>query len=343
MTAPGTGERAAGEVGVREVVERIGAEQHEQVDARRRPRPTRMPAASRPPSCGREAELRARRRRCRAAAPAAPWRPGRRRARSCSARGGRRGRLGEVGAPGDDDDRARRAAGRRSSCSASAACSGADRAGLDPDAAPGVAGQAGVGRASISMILHRALLGGVAQPQEQDRQLLLEVGPEQDDRRRLRRLVDRRPRAGRARPAGRPSPSWASRCGDADGVGERGPGEGVLVRAPGAAEDGDAPRPAAGRAPRATSWAAASRATLHDVSASPPSPRTSGAVRRSSAVRRLEVEAAAVAQPAPVDRRRSRRRGSARARRATTARRCGSRRCTPCTCSRPARGPTAGP
>ena len=72
--------------------------------------------------------------------------------------------------------------------------------------------------------------------------------------------------------------------------------------------------PPAARASR-TSWAAAVMATFHDVAARPPSPRTSGASRRSSELDGLEVEAAAVAQPAPVDRDRSRRRGSARARR----------------------------
>ena len=84
--------------------------------------------------------------------------------------------------------------------------------------------------------------------------------------------------------------------------GQLGPREGVLVGAPGAAEHGDARRPAGGervldqrgggaRAPRST------------TSATRPSPsRTSGLGRAASSLfDGLEAEPALVAQPAPVD------------------------------------------
>ena len=87
----------------------------------------------------------------------------------------------------------------------------------------------------------RALLDRMAQPQEQDAELLLRVGPEQDDRRGRRRLVDGR--AGQAEHLGRePVADLRVAVDDTEGVGELGPREGVLVRAVGTAENGDALR-----------------------------------------------------------------------------------------------------
>ena len=157
-------------------------------------------------------------------------------------RGGRRlRRLGKVGPAGDDDDRAaaelvddERVGERRRSCCRAT--------GLDADRAPGQRGQPGRHRSQLDEsrpLAHDA----VAQAQVEDRQLLLEVGAEEDHRRCGGGAVDRRPR--QVEDLGRqPVAELGVTVLDADGVGEPGPGEGVLVGAPGAAEQGDALRPA---------------------------------------------------------------------------------------------------
>ena len=122
-----------------------------------------------------------------------------------------------------------------------------------------------------------------------------------------------------------------------DALGQLGPGVGVLVGEPGAAEDGrpsSAPprsRPrwmasaagAQGRRPRGTSTQPVARRA------------PAGVPRRSALLTRLEVEAALVAQPAPVD-------GvdvdavvAQQLVALTTARRCGSRPSTSCRSTRP--------
>ena len=85
--------------------------------------------------------------------------------------------------------------------------------------------------------------------------------------------------------------------------GQLGPGEGVLVRAAGAADDGDRRRAAVGERGLDAAPAAASMAADHDdgdqLVALADQRRASS---RSGEFDRLEAEAALVAQPAPVDR-----------------------------------------
>ena len=213
-------------------------------------------------------------------------------------RGGRRRRrLGEVGAPGHDDD----GAGAQLVGDLVVGERGLQRGrrpGLDADGAPGVTGQAGVGGPDLDD-LHLALLGGMPQPQVQDRQLLLEVGTEQDDRRRLGGLGDRRPRQAE-HGGGQAVTELGVTVRRADGIGERSPRVGVLVRTSRPTEHGDALRTTCGER---LAHEVGRRVERHV-------PRRLGEAalaaheRRGEAligVRGLVAEAAAVAEPAPVD------------------------------------------
>ena len=211
--------------------------------------------------------------------------------------GGRSRRLGEVGPPGDDDHRS---GGELVGdlVLGQGGLQAVERAGLDTDAAPGMARQAGVRRADLDD-LHLALLGGVAQAEEQDRQLLLEVRPEQDDGRRLRRLGDRRPRQ-TEHGGGQAVAELGVTVRRADGVGERGPREGVLVRPPRPTEDGDALRATGGERLAHELGGGVDRHVPRRLG----EPALAAHERRGQAligVGGLVVEAATVAQPAPVD------------------------------------------
>ena len=120
---------------------------------------------------------------------------------------------------------------RRSCCRAT---------GFDPDRAPGQRRQSGRHRSELDEprpLPH----GAVAQPQVEDGQLLLEIRADKDHRRCGGGALDRRPR--QVEDLGRqPVSELCIAVLDAEGVGELGPGEGVLVGPPGAAEQGDALR-----------------------------------------------------------------------------------------------------
>ena len=193
-----------------------------------------------------QARAAGRRRRCRAAAPGARVTSGctaataSYTARSVAAADCRR--LGKVGSAGDDDDGAaaelvdderigeRRRGGR---------CAPPDSTRHRAPRQRGQAGRHGRQLDEPRPLAHDA----VAQAEVEDRQFLLEVGAEEDHRRRRGGALDRRP--GQVEELGRqPVAELGVTVLDADGVGEAGPGEGVLVGAPGAAEQGDALRSA---------------------------------------------------------------------------------------------------
>ena len=198
--APARARRARSASGT--VGERVGAEQHEQVDAAlggggedaasRRARPRR--------ASGRAA---GRRRRCRGAAPGSTVAPGQASSTARSAAVGGLAGLGEVGPPGDDDDRTggelvgdlvRRRA-RRSTAPTAPASTGTLRqaCGVSPVAA-----------GPSSRILTLRCSAAWRSRRWRTRQLLLEVGAEEHDRARRGGLVDGRPGQGQQlRPAAR--------------------------------------------------------------------------------------------------------------------------------------------
>ena len=278
----GAGEARRGQVAVGEVGERVGAEQHQRVDPavgrglrgcrwRRgpaRPAPCRH-AVGEPVAAVVERDparaaarargpCRGRRGRWPGAAPAGSGRRARRRAATAAAattavaglgqrrpaeHDGERRRSRAARAPGPRARRRRRRRRRPSPTSASSALDGL--AGAVAQRRRGVARSRPVASGDSSTTLTPSVDDGVAQPQVQDRQLLLEVGAEQEHRAAGARTPRRSsPAAGRARPR----PAGRRRAGvDVVGadhaLGQLRPGVGGLVGEAGAAEDGDAAGP----------------------------------------------------------------------------------------------------
>ncbi len=208
----------------------------------------------------------------------------------------RRGRLRQVGPAGDDHHRS----GSELLLHRGVGEGGPEPGpgtGLDAHTAPGVAGQSGLDGTELEDPA-APLLGGVAQTQVEDGELLLEVRSEEHDRLRRRRFVDGGPR--QVEELGRqPVADLGVAVVDADGVGEAGPGEGVLVRAACPAEQGDAARPArlhgvgdqlGGDVERGVPRRLGQPALAAHEGRAEPLLRAHG----------LEVEAPAVAQPTPV-------------------------------------------
>ena len=140
----------------------------------------------------------------------------------------------------------------------------------------------------------------MAQPEVEDRELLLEIGAEQHDGGGGGGLVDRRP--GQLQQLGRQAVGELGvAVRDVEGVGEPGPGEGVLVGAARAAEHGDA-----GRSAGPEGVGDELRRRGHgDVPRHRGQPALAAHERRAEAVvgaHGLEVEPAPIAHPAPVDR-----------------------------------------
>ena len=335
---PGAGERPPGQLGVGEVAERVGPEEHEEVEV--------TVGGGREDAGGVEAVARRAQAELQGADDVAAAQrrehlgAGAGVEHGAQGGGGGVGRLGEVGPSGDDDDRSGAQlvgdlvvgeGGRRSArrhpprpVTVRHACA------VSPVAA-GVSSRILTLRCSAAWRSRRCRTGSSSlRSGASSTTVVAAVG-----------LVDRRARQ-RQQAGGEPVAELGVAVGHAEGIGEGRPRVGVLVGAASPAEDGDAAGPTAvqrlpdelgggvhGDAPRRLGEPALTADVRHEQ----PVVGTG----------RLEVEATAVAQPAPVDRVASRRRGSAPAGRATTARRCGTRRCRSCTCSRPARGPTAGP
>ena len=154
--------------------------------------------------------------------------------------------------------------------------------------------------------LHPVLDDRVAQPQVQDRQLLLQVGTEQEDRASGRaHLVDRRARE--AQHGGRRQAVAELRVdvvGADDALGQLGPGVRRLVGEAGAADARRRPTGPLRSSPSSSATAAAPSASDQRASASSP-PERRPQHRPAQAVGvadRLEVEPALVAEPAPVHR-----------------------------------------
>ena len=242
MTTAGPVDRLLGERGVGEVGERVSAEEDEDVDLARR-RSGEDAGGVESFGAWPQAELQG-------ADDVAPSqrREHRHLRLNCgndvvhgTQRGGRRiGRLGKVGSAGDDDHGA---AAQLVDDEWIGECRRGGRcpARLDGNRTPSERGEAG--RHWRQLDDPRALADhAVAKAEVQDRQFFLEVGTEEDHRRRIGRALDRRP--GEVEEFGRqPVTQLGVTMIDADGVGEASPGEGVLVRASRPTEQGDALRP----------------------------------------------------------------------------------------------------
>ena len=212
----------------------------------------------------------------------------------------------------------------------------------------GASGVSGVGRGDSSMsagrVDHR-----VAQPQEEDGQLLRR-SPASSDQARAARLVDRGPRQAEHQLGRQPvAQLGVDLVGADDALGQLGPGVGRLVGQPGAADDADRPGPPASAAAAIPAAAAASASPQLTATSSPSCGPCGTMAHRSrrigstASARRLVGEAALVAQPAVVDRVRVDAeqpgepvgRGLHRHPAADRARSCRS--------TRPGRGPRGGP
>ncbi len=100
--------------------------------------------------------------------------------------------LGEVGPTGDDDDVALGELADDVGVGAAGGDRLGDATGLVLDGPPRLIGEAAALLGELDDAA-ATLLGGVAQSQVQHRQLFFEIGRDQDDRRRVGRLVDGRP------------------------------------------------------------------------------------------------------------------------------------------------------
>ena len=315
----GGGERPVGTVAVR-----VGAEQHQRADARRRPRPAgcrarRVPARSgtaphassnqsRPSSSvtrpgrkpGREPEVE------RAAHVAAPQRD--EEARACRAPASAAiaatvasARLGEVAPPDDHHDVAvavRQGRGRGGDVAASRpsrrrarAASSATTAPCSPGVYRMLAAAYGVRPVAVGAMLdqrHAELDRGAPGAQVEDRQLLLGVDAEHDDAAGPVEVGDRRVRQAERDVGGQAVAQLrVDVVGAQHALGEAGPHVGVLVRAAGAAEHADLRRHRRPRAPRGARRPRRSSASGHEHSTSSPPRRIIGCVTRDVVVHRL--------------------------------------------------------